>query len=97
MTRECKQCKVEKKLSVLNFLEGYNKQIHYFTNLCRKCYNKNEAQKRKERRNIIIPSKEMQYVRQEVIGYKTEPYFIGENYEYIAPTYKQILREYGIN
>jgi len=37
------------------------------------------------------------YIRQAVIGCKTEPYFEGENYEYIAPTYEQILKEYELH
>ena len=36
----------------------------------------------------------MHYIRQAIIGYKEEPYYIGEDYEYIAPTYEQILKEY---
>lgn len=39
----------------------------------------------------------MYYIRQAEIGSKDEPYFEGENYEYIAPTYEQIMREYEDN
>jgi hypothetical protein len=100
MTRECKQCKVTKKLNVLNFMESYNKHRaeprQYFYYKCRQCHYKNEIQARKDRRNVIKPSKGMHYIRQAVIGYKEECYFIGEDYEYIAPTYEQILMEYSI-
>jgi len=34
------------------------------------------------------------YIKQAEIGSKDEPYFEGENYEYIAPTLKEILKEY---
>jgi hypothetical protein len=101
MTRECKQCKVTKKLNVLNFMESYNKHRaeprQYFYYRCRKCHYKNEVQLRKDRRNVIKPSKGMHYIRQALIGHKEEPYFEGENYEYIAPTYEQILKEYAEN
>jgi len=101
MTRECKQCKTTKKLNVLNFLEGYNKhrseERQYFTYKCRQCHYKNEVQKRKDRRNVIKPSKGMHYIRQALIGHKDEPYYIGENYEYKAPTYEEILEEYELH
>ena len=101
MTRECKQCKTTKKLNVLNFLEGYNKhrseERQYFTYKCRQCHYKNEVQKRKDRRNVIKPSKGMHYIRQALIGHKDEPYYIGENYEYKAPTYEEILKEYELH
>ena len=101
MTRECKQCKTTKKLNVLNFLEGFNKhrseERQYFSYRCRQCHYKNEIKNRRERRNIIKPSKGMHFIRQAVIGYKTEPYFEGENFEYIAPTLTEILKEYEIN
>ena len=101
MMRTCKQCGIAKKLNVLNFLESYNKHRteakQYFYYKCRQCHYKNEIQARKDRRNVIKPSKGMHYIRQAVIGYKTEPYFEGENYEYKAPTYEQILMEYEIN
>lgn len=35
------------------------------------------------------------YIRQAEIGSKDEPYFEGENYEYIAPTLTEILKEYA--
>jgi hypothetical protein len=101
MTRQCKQCKVTKKLNVLNFIESYNKHRaeprQYFYYKCRQCHYKNEIQARKDRRNVIKPSKGMHFIRQAVIGYKTEPYFEGENYEYKAPTLTEILKEYEIN
>ena len=101
MTRECKQCKVTKKLNVLNFMESYNKHRaeprQYFYYKCRQCHYKNEIQARKDRRNVIKPSKGMHYVRQAVLGSKTEPYYIGENFEYIAPTLTEILKEYAEN
>ena len=98
MTRECKQCKVTKKLNVLNFMESYNKHRaeprQYFYYKCRQCHYKNEIQARKDRRNVIKPSKGMHYIRQAVIGYKEECYFIGEDYEYKPPSYAEILKEY---
>jgi len=98
MTRECKQCGKEKELNILNFLQGFDKRRSvskkYFTHRCRRCHNKNEIQKRKDWRNKILPSNGMYFIRQAVIGHKTEPYFEGENYEYIAPTYAEILKEY---
>ena len=97
MTRECKQCKTTKNLTPLHYRDGYNKGVHYFTTICRKCWNKNEVDKRRSRRNIIKPSKGMHFIRQAVIGYKTEPYFEGEDYEYKAPSYNEILKEYEIN
>ena len=101
MMRTCKQCSIEKKLNVLNFLESYNKHRseprQYFYYKCRQCHYKNEIQARKDRRNVIKPSKGMHYIRQAVIGYKTEPYYPGEDFEYIAPTYEQIMREYAEN
>jgi hypothetical protein len=39
----------------------------------------------------------MHFIRQAIIGYKEEPYFEGENYEYIAPTYNEILKEYELH
>lgn len=96
MKRTCRQCKVEKNLTNLHFRDGENKGVHYFTTICRKCWNLNEIKKRKERRNVIKPSKGMHYIRQAVIGCKEEPYFIGEDFEYKAPTYEQILKEYEI-
>ena len=101
MMRECKQCGIAKKLNVLNFLEGFNQKRmnpkQYFTHVCRRCFNTGEIQKRKDRRNVIKPSKGMHFIRQAVIGYKTEPYFEGENFEYTPPTYEQILMEYENN
>jgi hypothetical protein len=101
MTRECKQCGIAKKLNVLNFLESYNKHRseprQYFYYKCRQCHYKNEIQARRDRRNVIKPSNGMHYVRQAVLGSKTEPYYPGEDFEYIAPTYEQILMEYEIN
>lgn len=96
MIRECRQCKVVKKLTALHFRDGNNKGVHYFTTICRKCWNFNEIKKRKERRNVIAPSKGMYFIRQAVIGHKDEPYFEGENFEYIAPTYEEILKEYSL-
>ena len=97
MTKQCKQCNEVKKLTVLHFRDGYNKGVRYFTNICRRCWNKNEVDKRKSRRNIIRPSKTMHFIRQAVIGHKDEPYYIGENFEYIAPSYNEILKEYENN
>lgn len=98
MTRICKQCGREKELNILNFLQGFNKHRgtanQYFTYRCRRCHNKNEIQLRKDRRNKILPSKGMHYIRQAVLGHKNEPYFEGENYEYKAPTLTEILNEY---
>ena len=37
------------------------------------------------------------YIRQAEIGHKTEPYFEGENYEYKAPSYNEILKEYELH
>ncbi len=100
MTRQCKQCKVTKKLNVLNFMESYNKHRsepkQYFYYKCRQCHYKNEIQARKDRRNVIKPSKGMHYIRQVLIGHKDEPYFEGEDYEYKAPTLEEILKEYEI-
>lgn len=39
----------------------------------------------------------MYYIRQAEIGSKDEPYFEGEDFEYKAPTYEQILMEYENN
>jgi hypothetical protein len=82
-------------------MESYNKHRaepkQYFYYKCRQCHYKNEIQARKDRRNVIKPSKGMNYVRQAVIGHKYEPYYIGEDYEYIAPTYEEILKEYENN
>jgi hypothetical protein len=39
----------------------------------------------------------MHYIRQAVLGYKEECYFEGENYEYKAPSYNEILKEYENN
>lgn len=97
MIRECKQCKIEKNLTALNFLQSDRGHKIYYTHICRKCYNHNEILLRKKRRNTIKPSKGMHYIRHAVIGHKTEPYFEGENFEYIAPSYNEILKEYEIN
>ena len=101
MTRECKQCKVTKKLNVLNFMESYNKHRaeprQYFYYKCRQCHYKNEIQARKDRRNIIKPSKGMHFIRQAVIGHKEEPYYPGEDFEYKTPTLTEILKEYENN
>ena len=100
MTRECKQCNEEKDLNSVNFLKRYNvkngEKIYYFTSNCVKCYYKNEQQKRKNRLLTIKPSIERKVIRQELMGSKTEPYFEGENFEYIAPTYEQIMKEYSL-
>jgi hypothetical protein len=37
------------------------------------------------------------YIKQAEIGSKEEPYFEGEDFEYKAPTYEQILKEYAEN
>jgi hypothetical protein len=101
MTRECTQCKTVKNLNMLNFLQGKNRhntgEKQYFSYRCRKCHYKNEVQLRKDRRNVIKPSKGMHYIRQALIGHKEEPYFEGENYEYKAPTLTEILKEYENN
>lgn len=97
MKRECRQCKIEKNLTALNFLQSDRGNKIYYTHVCRKCYNHNEIKLRKDRRNIIKPSKGMHYIRQAVIGHKTEPYYPGEDFEYKAPTYEQILKEYENN
>ena len=94
MTRECRQCKIEKNLTALNFLPSERKNKTYYTHVCRKCYNHNEIKLRKDRRNIFKPSRGMYFIRQAVIGHKDEPYYIGENYEYKAPTLTEILKEY---
>ncbi len=86
---------------MLNFLQGKNRhntgEKQYFSYRCRKCHYKNEVQLRKDRRNVIKPSKGMHYIRQALIGHKEEPYFEGENYEYKAPTLTEILKEYENN
>jgi hypothetical protein len=101
MTRQCTQCKTVKNLNVLNFLQGKNRhdtgEKQYFSYRCRKCHYKNEVQLRKDRRNVIKPSKGMHYIRQALIGHKEEPYFEGENYEYKAPTLTEILKEYELH
>ena len=81
LKRQCNVCRIYNNLTVLYFRDGYNKGVRYFDKICRKCCKKDF-----EKPNFI---------KQAVIGYKTEPYFEGENYEYIAPTYEQILKEYA--
>jgi hypothetical protein len=83
VTRKCSACRTYKNLTVLHFKDGYDKGVRYFSRICRKCC----------REDFEKPN----FIRQAVIGYKEEPYYIGENYEYKAPSYNEILKEYEIN
>ena len=90
--RECKQCNVSKYLNHVN----YKEQRGWFTRICRTCLNVNQKIRKieliKENFYGFIPEKH--YIQQSIIGHKTEPYYIGEDFEYKAPTYKEILKEY---
>ena len=78
--RKCNICGVYKNLTVLHFRDGYNKGVRYFDKICRKCCKKDY-----EKPNFIWRA---------IIGNKEEPYYPGEDFEYKAPTYEQILKEY---
>ena len=80
LKRKCSACRTYKNLTVLHFKDGYDKGVRYFARICRKC-----CMQDIEKPNFIARS---------VIGSKTEPYFEGENFEYIAPSYNEIMREY---
>ena len=101
MIRKCNKCKEEKELNGSNFLKKYNlkngERIYYYLNYCIKCHYKNEQQKRRNRLLVIKPLIQRKTIKQELMGSKTEPYFEGENFEYIAPTYEQIMLEYAEN
>ena len=101
MMRICNVCNVEKRLNALYFYERVNygrKEIKvYHDRMCKKCFGKIASEKRKEIRYTLRPDISRIYIKQAEIGSKTEPYFEGENYEYIAPTLTEILKEYEIN
>lgn len=94
MRRTCKCCHKDKVLNALNFKENYNDNRKYYYHTCRKCYNKIEQLKRIEGRKMIYNNKVIEFPKQELMGYKKGPYFVGENYEYIPPTYEEIKKEY---
>ena len=48
-------------------------------------------------RKIIRPAIGRHYVKQAIIGSKTEPYYPGEDFDYKPTTYRQILKEYETN
>ena len=99
-TRICNVCNIEKRLNALYFYERINRRKElkiYYDRMCKKCYGKIASEKRKEIRYVLKPNVERIYIRKAEIGSKTEPYFEDENFEYIAPTYEQILMEYEIN
>ena len=81
-TRKCNICRTYKNLTVLHFKDGYDKGVRYFARICRKC--------------SIQDHEKPNFIRQAVIGHKEEPYYIGENFEYIAPSYNEIMKEYEI-
>lgn len=97
-TRICNVCNIEKRLNALYFYERINiNKIDakiYYDRMCKKCYGKIASEKRKQIRYVLRPSETRMYVRQAIIGSKTEHYFVGENYEYIPPTYEEIKKEY---
>lgn len=79
-TRKCSACRTYKNLTVLHFKDGYDKGVRYFARICRKCCKEDHEKPH--------------FIRRSVIGHKEEPYYPGEDFEYIAPTYEQILNEY---
>lgn len=97
-TRTCIQCRVTEELNSTYFYERCNIRNGvsklYFDNMCKKCFNKIAIKKRIEKRTIIIPAIGRHYVKQAIIGSKTEPYYPGEDFDYKPPTYGQILKEY---
>ena len=100
LNRTCTVCNIEKRLNALYFYERINhgkaEAKIYYDRMCKKCFGKIASEKRKEIRYILRPDVARIYIKQAEIGSKQEPYFEGENYEYIAPTYEQILKEYEI-
>ena len=90
--RECKQCNVSKYLNHVN----YKEQKGWFTRICRTCLNINARARSIEliKENFYGFKPAPHFIRQAVIGHKDEPYFEGENFEYIAPTLTEILKEY---
>ena len=83
LKRKCSACRTYKNLTVLHFKDGYDKGVRYFARICRKCC----------MQDVEKPN----FIRQAVIGHKEEPYYIDENFEYIAPSYNEILKEYENN
>jgi acetone carboxylase gamma subunit len=62
----------------------------YRNNLLSKYYhNKKEHEENKHLYKVLEPLKAE-------IGSKTEPYFEGENFGYIAPSYEEIKKEYQL-
>jgi hypothetical protein len=82
LKRKCSACRNYKNLTVLHFKDGYDKGVRYFSMICRKCC----------REDFEKPN----FTRRAVIGHKDEQYYPGEDYEYKAPTLKEILKEYEI-
>jgi len=93
--RECKQCNVAKYLNHVN----YKEQKGWFTRICRTCLNVNARARNIEliKKNFYGFTPEKHYIKRAVIGHKNEPYYKGEDFEYIAPTYKEIMKEYEVN
>lgn len=82
-TRKCSACRTYKNLTVLHFKDGYDNGVRYFARICRKC--------------CIQDFEKPHFIRRSVIGHKEEPYFEGENFEYKAPSFNEILKEYAEN
>ena len=93
--RECKQCNVSKYLNHVN----YKEQKGWFTRICRTCLNVNARARSIEliKENFYGFKPEKHYIKQALIGHKDEPYYKGEDFEYKAPTYEEILKEYAEN
>jgi hypothetical protein len=98
-TRTCTHCRVTEELNSVYFYKRCNIRKGvvkvYFDNRCKKCVNEITGKKRVEIRSIIKPAIGRHYVKQAIIGSKTEPYYLGEDFDYQPPTYGQILSEYS--
>lgn len=63
---------------------------HYRNNLLSEYYHrKKEFEQNKHLYKVLEP-------RKVEIGSKTEPYFEGENFDYIPPSYEEIKKEYQL-
>ena len=107
--KTCKECGETYPVNETNFklkkIENRgNKVWRTFSSRCirKSCYHKNKQDyqlsyyhKRKELAKLNY------YLRPDVrfsatIGAKTEPYFEGENFGYMAPSYEEIKKEYKL-
>lgn len=107
--KTCKTCRIEFEVNSTNFRlvsrrDEIKKYYETYSSRCliNGCYNAQQRRyKREYYRANIHKSREKHgfeqiIIRKAEIGSKTEPYFEGENFGYIPPSYEEIKQEYRL-